>query len=102
MKIKTLINRSVIFIVTSFQLFMLSLLVSSAPFTIVVIAAYMFDFVKSSMNLWLLFLIMATVIFVGINIYFILTDIIDRKQQKKAFEYFHSLNEAKEFNNGTH
>lgn len=109
MKIKTIVNRLVIFIVTSLQLFMLSLLVSPIPFTVAVLVAYLFGFVKSSMNLWLLILVMVTVIFVGINIYYVIVEVIEKKQQKKALEYFKSLNSSKistgvdkEINNGTH
>lgn len=88
MKIKTIINRVVIFIVTSLQLLMLSLLVSSIPFTVTVLVAYLFGFVNSNMNLWLLILGMATVIFAGIIIYYVITEVREKKQQKKASEYF--------------
>lgn len=88
MKIKTIINRLVIFIVTLLQLFMLSLLISPIPFTVAVLVAYLFGFVKSSMNLWLLILGMSTVIFVSIIIYYVITEVREKKQQKKALEYF--------------
>lgn len=88
MKIKTIINRLVIFIVTLLQLFMLSLLISPIPFTVAVLVAYLFGFVKSSMNLWLLILGMTTVIFVGIIIYYVIVEVREKKQQKKASEYF--------------
>lgn len=102
MKIKTIVNRLVIFIVTSLQLFMLSLLISPIPFTVAVLVAYLFGFVNSNMNLWLLILGMATVIFAGIIIYYVIVEVRDKKQQKKALEYFKSLNKGKETNNGTH
>lgn len=102
MKIKTIINRLVIFIVTLLQLFMLSLLISPIPFTVAVLVAYLFGFVNSSMNLWLLILGMTTVIFAGIIIYYVITEVREKKQQKKALEYFKSLNKSKETNNGTH
>lgn len=102
MKIKTIINRIVIFIVTSLQLFMLSLLISPIPFTVAVLVAYLFGFVNSNMNLWLLILGMATVIFAGIIIYYVIVEVRDKKQQKKTFEYLKSLNKGKETNNGTH
>ena len=102
MKIKTIINRLVIFIVTLLQLFMLSLLISSIPFTVAVLVAYLFGFVNSSMNLWWLILGMATVIFAVIIIYYVITEVREKKQQKKALEYFKSLNKGKETNNGTH
>ena len=86
MKIKTIINRIVIFIVTSLQLLMLSLLVSSIPFTVTVLVAYLFGFVKSSMNLWLLILAMTTAIFVGIIIYYVIVEVIEKKQQKKIVD----------------
>lgn len=88
MKIKTIINRLVIFIVTLLQLFMLSLLISPIPFTVAVLVAYLFGFVKSSMNLWLLILGMTAVIFVGIIIYYVIVEVREKKQQKKASEYF--------------
>lgn len=102
MKIKTIVNRLVIFIVTSLQLFMLSLLISPIPFTVAVLVAYLFGFVNSNMNLWLLILGMATVIFAGIIIYYVIVEVRDKKQQKKTFEYLKSLNKGKETNNGTH
>ncbi len=102
MKIKTIVNRLVIFIVTSLQLFMLSLLISPIPFTVAVLVAYLFGFVNSSINLWFLILGMATVIFAGIIIYYVIVEVIEKKQQKKALEYFKSLNKGKENNNGTH
>ena len=102
MKIKTIVNRLVIFIVTSLQLFMLSLLISHIPFTVAVLVAYLFGFVNSNMNLWLLILGMATVIFAGIIIYYVIVEVRDKKQQKKTFEYLKSLNKGKETNNGTH
>lgn len=102
MKIKTIVNRLVIFIVTSLQLFMLSLLISPIPFTVAVLVAYLFGFVNSNMNLWLLILGMATVIFASIIIYYVIVEVIEKKQQKKALEYFKSLNKGKETNNGTH
>lgn len=102
MKIKTIVNRLVIFIVTSLQLFMLSLLISPIPFTVAVLVAYLFGFVNSNMNLWLLILGMATVIFAGIIIYYVIVEVREKKQQKKALEYFKSLNKGKETNNGTH
>ena len=102
MKIKTIVNRLVIFIVTSLQLFMLSLLISPVPFTVAVLVAYLFGFVNSNMNLWLLILGMATVIFAGIIIYYVIVEVRDKKQQKKTFEYLKSLNKGKETNNGTH
>lgn len=86
MKIKTIVNRVVIFIVTSLQLLILSLLVSSIPFTVTVLVAYLFGFVKSSMNLWLLILIMTTVIFIGIIIYYTITEVIEKKHQKKIVD----------------
>lgn len=95
MKIKTIVNRLVIFIVTLLQLLMLSLLVSSIPFTITVLVAYLFGFVQSSMNLWLLILGIATVILVGIIIYYVIVEVREKKQQKKALEYFKSLNKDK-------
>ena len=102
MKIKTIVNRLVIFIVTSLQLFMLSLLISPIPFTVAVLVAYLFGFVNSNMNLWLLILGMATVIFAGIIIYYVIVEVRDKKQQKKTLEYLKSLNKGKETNNGTH
>lgn len=102
MKIKTIVNRLVIFIVTSLQLFMLSLLISPIPFTVAVLVAYLFGFVNSNMNLWLLILGMATVIFAGIIIYYVIVEVREKKQQKKTFEYLKSLNKGKEINNGTH
>ena len=102
MKIKTIVNRLVIFIVTSLQLFMLSLLISPVPFTVAVLVAYLFGFIKSSINLWFLILGMATVIFAGIIIYYVIVEVRDKKQQKKTFEYLKSLNKGKEINNGTH
>lgn len=109
MKIKTIVNRLVIFIVTSLQLFMLSLLISPIPFTVAVLVAYLFDFVNSNMNLWLLILGMTTAIFAGIIIYYVIVKVKEKKQQKKALEYFKSLNSSKistgvdkEINNGTH
>ena len=102
MKIKTIVNRLVIFIVTSLQLFMLSLLISPIPFTVAVLVAYLFGFIKSSINLWFLILGMATVIFAGIIIYYVIVEVRDKKQQKKTFEYLKSLNKGKEINNGTH
>lgn len=102
MKIKTIVNRLVIFIVTSLQLFMLSLLISPIPFTVAVLVAYLFGFINSNMNLWLLILGMATVIFAGIIIYYVIVEVRDKKQQKKTFEYLKSLNKGKETNNGTH
>ena len=102
MKIKTIVNRLVIFIVTSLQLFMLSLLISPIPFTVSVLVAYLFGFVNSNMNLWLLILGMATVIFAGIIIYYVIVEVREKKQQKKTFEYLKSLNKGKEINNGTH
>lgn len=102
MKIKTIVNRLVIFIVTSLQLFMLSLLISPIPFTVAVLVAYLFGFVNSNMNLWLLILGMSTVIFAGIIIYYVIVEVRDKKQQKKTFEYLKSLNKGKETNNGTH
>ena len=102
MKIKTIVNRLVIFIVTSLQLFMLSLLISPIPFTVAVLVAYLFGFVNSNMNLWFLILGMATVIFAGIIIYYVIVEVRDKKQQKKALEYLKSLNKGKETNNGTH
>ena len=102
MKIKTIVNRLVIFIVTSLQLFMLSLLISPIPFTVAVLVAYLFGFIKSSINLWFLILGMATVIFAGIIIYYVIVEVRDKKQQKKTFEYLKSLNKGKETNNGTH
>lgn len=102
MKIKTIVNRLVIFIVTLLQLFMLSLLISPIPFTVAVLVAYLFGFVNSSINLWWLILGMATVIFAGIIIYYVITEVREKKQQKKALEYFKSLNKGKETNNGTH
>ena len=102
MKIKTIVNRLVIFIVTSLQLFMLSLLISPIPFTVAVLVAYLFGFIKSSINLWLLILGMATVIFAGIIIYYVIVEVREKKQQKKTFEYLKSLNKSKETNNGTH
>ena len=89
MKIKTIVNRLVIFIVTSLQLFMLSLLISPIPFTVAVLVAYLFGFIKSSINLWFLILGMATVIFAGIIIYYVIVEVREKKQQK-------------EINNGTH
>lgn len=86
MKIKTIVNRVVIFIVTALQLLMLSLLVSSIPFTVTVLVAYLFGFVKSSMNLWLLILAMTTAIFVGIIIYYVIVEVIEKKQQKKIVD----------------
>ena len=83
MKIKTIVNRLVIFIVTLLQLLMLSLLVSSIPFTITVLVAYLFGFVQSSMNLWLLILGIATVILVGIIIYYVIVEVREKKQQKE-------------------
>ena len=102
MKIKTIVNRLVIFIVTSLQLFMLSLLISPIPFTVAVLVAYLFGFVNSNMNLWFLILGMSTVIFAGIIIYYVIVEVRDKKQQKKTFEYLKSLNKGKEINNGTH
>ena len=102
MKIKTIANRLVIFIVTLLQLFMLSLLISPIPFTVAVLVAYLFGFVNSNMNLWWLLLGMATVIFVGIIIYYVIVEVLEKKQQKKTLEYFKSLNKGKETNNGTH
>lgn len=102
MKIKTIVNRLVILIVTSLQLFMLSLLISPIPFTVAVLVAYLFGLVNSNMNLWLLILGMATVIFAGIIIYYVIVEVRDKKQQKKTFEYLKSLNKGKETNNGTH
>lgn len=102
MKIKTIVNRLVIFIVTSLQLFMLSLLISPIPFTVAVLVAYLFGFIKSSINLWFLILGMATVIFAGIIIYYVIVEVREKKQQKKTFEYLKSLNKGKEINNGTH
>ena len=102
MKIKTIVNRLVIFIVTSLQLFMLSLLISPIPFTVAVLVAYLFGFIKSSINLWFLILGMATVIFAGIIIYYVIVEVRDKKQQKKTLEYLKSLNKGKETNNGTH
>ena len=102
MKIKTIVNRLVIFIVTSLQLFMLSLLISPIPFTVAVLVAYLFGFIKSSINLWFLILGMSTVIFAGIIIYYVIVEVRDKKQQKKTFEYLKSLNKGKEINNGTH
>lgn len=102
MKIKTIVNRLVIFIVTSLQLFMLSLLISPIPFTVAVLVAYLFGFIKSSINLWFLILGMATVIFAGIIIYYVIVEVREKKQQKKTFEYLKSLNKGKETNNGTH
>lgn len=105
MKIKTIINRVVIFIVTALQLLMLSLLVSSIPFTVTVLVAYLFGFVNSNMNLWLLILGMTTVIFAVIIIYYVITEVREKKQQKKALEYFKISievdNKGKETNNGT-
>ena len=95
MKIKTIINRLVIFIVTLLQLFMLSLLISPIPFTVAVLVAYLFGFVNSNMNLWLLILGMTTVIFAGIIIYYVITEVREKKQQKKTSEYFKNLNNGK-------
>lgn len=89
MKIKTIVNRLVIFIVTSLQLFMLSLLISPIPFTVAVLVAYLFGFVNSNMNLWLLILGMATVIFAGIIIYYVIVEVREKKHHK-------------EINDGTH
>ena len=72
MKIKTIVNRLVIFIVTSLQLFMLSLLISPIPFTVAVLVAYLFGFIKSSINLWFLILGITAVIFAGIIIYYVI------------------------------
>ena len=102
MKIKTIVNRLVIFIVTSLQLFMLSLLISPIPFTVAVLVAYLFGFVNSNMNLWLLILGMATVIFAVIIFFYVIVEVRYKKQQKKTFEYLKSLNKGKETNNGTH
>lgn len=102
MKIKTIVNRLVIFIVTSLQLFMLSLLISPIPFTVAVLVAYLFGFIKSSINLWFLILGITAVIFAGIIIYYVIVEVRDKKQQKKTFEYLKSLNKGKEINNGTH
>ena len=125
MKIKTIVNRLVVFMVTLLQLFMLSLLISPIPFTLAVLVAYVFGFVKSIMNLWLLILgmatailvciiiyyavaEMATAILVCIIIYYAVAEVIEKKQQKKESEYFKSLNNnkvstgtGKEVDNGT-
>lgn len=101
MKIKTIINRVVIFIVTALQLLMLSLLISSVPFTVAVLIASLFGFVESNMNLWLLILAMTLVVFVVIIIYYVITEAREKKRQKKTAEYFKSLNKGKETNNGT-
>lgn len=102
MKIKTIVNRIVIFIVTLLQLLMISLFVSPIPFTVAILVAYLFGFVKSSINLWFLLLGMATVILVGIIIYYVIVEVREKKQQKKAVEYFKSLNKGKDTDNGTH
>lgn len=94
MKIKTVVNRVVIFIVTALQLLMLSLLVSSIPFTVIVLVAYLFGFVQSSMSLGLLLLAIVTAILVGIIIYYVIVEVKEKKQQKKALEYFKSLNKG--------
>ena len=102
MKIKTIVNRLVIFIVTSLQLFMLSLLISPVPFTVAVLVAYLFGFIKSSINLWFLILGITAGIAVVIHIYYVIVEVREKKQQKKTFEYLKSLNKGKETNNGTH
>lgn len=89
MKIKTIVNRLVIFIVTSLQLFMLSLLISPIPFTVAVLVAYLFGFVKSSMNLWLLILGITASIAVVIHIYYVIVEVREKKHHK-------------EINDGTH
>lgn len=108
MKIKTVVNRLVVFMVTLLQLFMLSLLISPIPFTLAVLVAYVFGFVKSIMNLWLLILGMTTAILVCIIIYYAVAEVIEKKQQKKESEHFKSLNNnkvstgtGKEVDNGT-
>ena len=101
MKIKTIVNRIVIFIVTLLQLLIISLFVSPIPFTVTVLIAYVFGFVQSSMNLWFLLLGMVIVILVGIIIYYVIVEVREKIQQKKALEYFKSLNKGKETNNGT-
>lgn len=89
MKIKTIVNRLVIFIVTSLQLFMLSLLISPIPFTVAVLVAYLFGFIKSSINLWFLILGMSTVIFAGIIIYYVIVEVREKKQQKETNDGTH-------------
>ena len=89
MKIKTIVNRLVIFIVTSLQLFMLSLLISPIPFTVAVLVAYLFGFIKSSINLWFLILGITASIAVVIHIYYVIFEVREKKQQKET-------------NNGTH
>lgn len=95
MKIKTIVNRLVIFTVTSLQLLMLSLLLSPIPFTVVVLASYLFGFVKSSMNLWFLILGITAGIAVVIHIYYVIFEVLNKKQQKKDLEYFNSLKSSK-------
>lgn len=89
MKIKTIINRIVIFTVTSLQLLIFSLILSPIPFTVIVLASYLFGFVKSSINLWFLILGITAGIAVVIHIYYVIFEVLDKKHHK-------------EINDGTH
>lgn len=89
MKIKTIINRIVIFTVTSLQLLIFSLVLSPIPFTVIVLASYLFGFVKSSINLWFLILGITAGIDVVIHIYYVIFEVLDKKYHK-------------EINDGTH